>query len=213
MASRWIGILLFAIVATCTGAAGWLAWLWQDRGTIADLDWPEAAPTGQQQVRVTGEQVTVTWLGISSLLFDDGETQILVDGTFSRVPLLDILTQRRLFSDVATVNYALAEYRLDRLAAIIPVHSHFDHAMDVGHVANRTSAVVLGSESTANIARGANVPVNQYQILANRESRQFGSFTITLIETGHAPVGPGSKAVLLGDIEEPLRQPARITSW
>lgn len=212
-ASRWISIVLFAVVATCAGAVGWLAWLWQDRDAVADLDWPEAATIGQVGDRVTGEQVTVTWLGITSLLFDDGETQVLVDGTFSRVPLIDILTQQRLYSDVATINYALAEYRLDRLAAIIPVHSHFDHAMDVGHVANRTSAVVLGSESTANIARGANVPVNQYQILADRESRQFGSFTITLIETGHAPVGPGNKAVLSGDIEEPLRQPARIASW
>lgn len=212
-ASRWLNLVLFTVVAACTGAAGWLTWLWQDRAAVTDLDWPEAASTGQQRERVAGEHVTVTWLGITSLLFDDGETQVLVDGTFSRTPLFEILTQRRLFSDVATINYALAEYRLDRLAVIVPVHSHFDHAMDVGHVANRTSAVVLGSESTANIARGANVPVNQYQILADRESRQFGSFTITLIETGHAPVGPGNKTVLSGDIEEPLRQPARIANW
>ncbi|MEX0976384.1 MAG: hypothetical protein WDZ50_04735 [Woeseia sp.] len=212
-ASRWISIVLLAIVATCTGAAGWLAWVWQDRHAVADLEWPEAATAGHQRDRVTGEQVTVTWLGITTLLFDDGVTQVLVDGTFSRIPLLDILIQRRIFSDVATINYALAEYRLDRLAAIVPVHSHFDHAMDVGHVANRTSAVVLGSESTANIALGSNVPVNQYQILANRESRQFGGFTITLIETGHAPVGPGNVGLFPGDIEEPLRQPARIADW
>lgn len=220
-ASRWISILLLAIVAASTGGAGWLAWLWQERGTVADLDWPEATTIGQQRDRdtgvtvnpVAGEQVTVTWLGITSLLFDDGETQILVDGTFSRASLFDILTQRPIFSDVSTINFVLAEYRLNRLAAIIPVHSHFDHAMDAGHVANRTSAVVLGSESTANIARGSNVPVNQYQILANRESRQFGSFTITLIETGHAPVGPGNEALFSGDIEEPLRQPARIADW
>jgi L-ascorbate metabolism protein UlaG (beta-lactamase superfamily) len=194
------------------GAAGWLIWSWQDRAAVTELDWPEAATTGQHDP-VSGEHVTVTWLGITSLLFDDGETQVLVDGTFSRPPLFDILTQRRMFSDVATINYALAEYRLDRLAVIVPVHSHFDHAMDVGYVANRTSAVVLGSESTANIARGSNVPVNQYQILANRESRQFGNFTISLIDTGHAPIGPGSKGLFSGDIEEPLRQPARVADW
>ena len=70
----------------------------------------------------------------------------------------------------------MAEFRIDRLAAIIPVHSHYDHAMDVGIVANRSSAVVLGSESTANIARGANLPVDQYQILANGETRKFDLF-------------------------------------
>lgn len=207
-ASRWLRIVLFAAVATFMAAAGLLTWLWRDRDAVADIDWPVPATTGQQ-----GEQVTVTWFGITSLLFDDGDTQVLVDGTFSRPALFDILTQRRINSDVATINYALAEYRLDRLAAIVPVHSHFDHAMDVGHVANRTSAVVLGSESTANIARGSNVPVNQYQILANRESRQFGNFTITLIESVHAPVGPGKEGWFPGDIEETLRQPARISDW
>ena len=70
---------------------------------------------------------------------------------------------------------------MNHLAAIVPVHSHHDHAMDAGYVANRTSAVVLGSESTANIVRGADVPVGQYQILADGETRQFGDFTIKLV--------------------------------
>ena len=131
----------------------------------------------------------MTWLGITTLLFDDGETQILVDGTFSRPGLFDLLSQRRIYSDAATINAALAEFRINRLAAIIPVHSHFDNAMDAGFVANRTEAVVLGSESTANIASGAGVPVSQYQILAVGESRQFGQFAIKLIESRRSAVG------------------------
>jgi L-ascorbate metabolism protein UlaG (beta-lactamase superfamily) len=102
---------------------------------------------------------------------------------------------------------------MDRLAAIVALHSHFDHAMDIGMVANRTAAVVLGSESTANVARGSDVPVSQYQILADGETRQFGNFTITLIESRHAPIGIGGQPGFPGNISEPLEQPARIRDW
>jgi L-ascorbate metabolism protein UlaG (beta-lactamase superfamily) len=199
-------LLLIALLITSVVVV--LGRLWHERGPISELELPVATVT-------EGEpgSVTVTWFGITTLLFDDGETQILIDGDFTRVRLLDVLLFRRVSSDIASIDYALAEYRVNRLAAIVPVHSHFDHAMDVGHVANRTSAVVLGSESTANIARGANVPVDQYQILADGESRQFGAFTITLIASRHAPIGLGGHGWLPGSIIEPLVQPARFTAW
>ncbi|MCI0518347.1 MAG: MBL fold metallo-hydrolase [Woeseiaceae bacterium] len=202
---RTIAILmaLLAVAATVV-----LARLWQNRAELADLGWSVASPA-----EGAAGSVTVTWFGISTLLFDDGQTQILIDGTFTRVPLPSILSLRRVSSDIATINYTLAEYRINRLAAIVPVHSHFDHAMDVGHVANRGSAVVLGSESTAYVARGADVPVDQNQILASGESRQFGDFTITLVDSKHAPLGFGDNGWLPGAIEEPLVQPARVTAW
>jgi len=196
-----VGLIYVIVYASVT-------WLWSNRASLDDLSWPvaESASDGDGAV-------TVTWLGISTLLFDDGETQILTDGTFSRLSLNDFLMFRPVRSDIAGINYALDEFRIDHLAAIIPLHSHFDHAMDVGNVANRTTAVVLGSESTANIARGARVPVRQYQILASGESRHFGKFEVTLYETVHAPLGPGGKGWFPGIIGEPLLQPARIPAW
>ncbi len=202
---RTIAIVLLAMAVV---ASAIVVRLWQNRADLADLGWSMATPND-----VAAGSVTVTWFGISTLLFDDGETQILIDGAFTRVPLAHILSLRRVSSDIATINHTLAQYRINRLAAIVPVHSHFDHAMDVGHVANRGTAVVLGSESTAYIARGANVPVDQNQILASGESRQFGAFTITLIDSRHAPIGFGDDGWLPGAIEEPLVQPARVTAW
>ena len=159
---------------------------WQDRRDMSEFGLPVADSTSRQDMLVS-----VTWLGISTLLFDDGETQVLIDGTFTRLHPLQIALPLRVQSDVPTINYALTTYRINRLAAIVPLHSHFDHAMDAGFVANRTTAVVLGSESTANIARGARVPVAQYQTLADGETRQFGNFTIRMVSSAHAPVGPG----------------------
>jgi L-ascorbate metabolism protein UlaG (beta-lactamase superfamily) len=181
---------------------------WQIRGAIDSIGWPTSMVATEP-----GEAVTATWLGITTILFDDGETQILVDGAFTRISPLQLAQVNSVKSDVATINYALSTFRMDRLAAIIPVHSHFDHAMDVGHVANRTSAVILGSESTANIARGEGVPVDQYQILADGETRQFGEFTIKLLASTHAPIGFEGEEFFPGVIEYPLIQPQRISAW
>ena len=172
------------------------------------IEWPLSVVT-----EIPMDSVTVTWLGATTLLFDDRETQILIDGTFTRVAAIDAILQRPVRSDIATINYAMANFEMNRLAAIIPLHSHFDHAMDVGHVANRSSAVILGSESTAEIARGANVPVDQYQVLADRETRQFGNFKIKLITTIHAPNGLNGEEIFPGTIDAPVLQPSPISSY
>ena len=182
--------------------------MWQIRGSLDDIDWPVSAVASEP-----GDAVTATWLGTSTLLFDDGETQILIDGAFTRIGAIESLLLRPVKTDVATVNYAMSAFGMRRLAAIIPVHSHHDHAMDVGHVANRSTAVVLGSESTANIARGADLPVDQYQILADGETRQFGNFTIKLIASDHAPIGANDEEIFPGIIDRPLRQPASIAAY
>jgi len=208
-----INVRLIRNIAIALGAlvvlAIYIIWRqWQIRGSIDDINWPTAMVATEP-----GDAVTATWLGVTSILFDDGETQILVDGAFTRVSPMKIALMQSVRSDVATINYALSTFRMDRLAAIVPVHSHFDHAMDIGHIANRTSAVVLGSESTANIIRGENVPVDQYQILADGETRQFGEFTIKLIASVHAPIGFNDEELFPGIIEQPLTQPARISAW
>lgn len=205
---RFTLVTLIVLLAAAGAATGVLAWLWQARASTSDLPLPVATPAAADQ-----QGVTVTWLGISTLLFDDGETQILTDGTFSRFSITDLALLRPLESDYATINYALDEHRINRLAAVIPLHSHFDHAIDAGHVANRTGAVVLGSESTSNVARGSNVPVDQYQTLQFGEPRFFGDFTVTLLESRHLPQLPDGDPVFAGIIAEPLEQPARVNAW
>jgi L-ascorbate metabolism protein UlaG (beta-lactamase superfamily) len=204
---RWLRLSVGAIVVTSVIALGVVLWLWQDRPKLSELGWPIAGATVEPS-----DAVAVTWLGVSTLLFDDNETQILIDGLFTHPAIREHLS-REISSDIANINYVIAKFRIDHLAAIVPVHSHFDHAMDVGIVANRSSAVVLGSESTANIARGANVPVNQYQILADGESRNFGDFKITLIVSRHAPLAGGRESWFSGKITKPLGQPAPTSEW
>ncbi len=183
-------------------------WLWQDRPSI------DALRLQSTEITETGAfGVKVTWLGSTTLLFDDDETQILIDGFLTRPGVLDIVFRRPIESDVATINYVLDEFRLRRLAAIIPVHSHYDHAMDVGAIANRSSAAVVGTESTANIARGAGVPDEQIILVTNGDTLEFGKFTVTFITSRHVPNGVGDGHLIAGFMSEPLKQPADFTEW
>lgn len=195
-----VGILAVGIAAT--------VWLWRDRPSLDDVGWP--APTLASAT--VADSVTVTWLGVTTLLFDDNETQILIDGFFSRPSLVDILLDRPVNNDAAMVNFALDEYRMRRLAAIIPAHSHFDHAMDVGAIANRTSASVLGSESTAQIARGAGVPEDQIAVVVEKQAYEFGRFTVTLLPARHAPISWRGSVPMAGTIDAPLTMPQPVSA-
>jgi L-ascorbate metabolism protein UlaG (beta-lactamase superfamily) len=183
--------------------------LWRERPSLDEIDWPTPAVASA----ANSDAVTVTWLGVTTLLFDDGETQILIDGFFSRPSLAEIVFRRPVDNDVAQINYAMNEFRMRRLAAIIPVHSHFDHAMDVGEIANRSSASILGSESTAQVARGAGVPEDQITVVETTTSFEFGNFRVTLQPIGHAPVGWRGSVPLDGVIENALTMPQPISAW
>ena len=164
--------------------ASFIMWAWQQRSSIDDI----ALPTWPERERHS-DSVTVRWLGVSTLLFDDGETQILIDGFLSRPSLGDLLLRRPIQSSAADVNRIINRFRMDRVAAIIPSHTHFDHALDSASIANRTGAVIFGSPSAGRLARGASVPEEQISIVTDTATREFGLFQITLITTPHIPFG------------------------
>lgn len=199
---------LIAVAILVVSAAA-LVWLWNNRPDLDKIGWPSP---DDASAAVT-DSVTVTWLGVATLLFDDGETQILIDGFFSRPSLADVVFRRPVDNDAAIINFALDEYRMRRLAAIVPAHSHFDHAMDVGAIANRTSASVLGSESTAQIARGAGVPEDQITIAVGNHPYPFGRFTVTLLSSPHAPIGWRGSVPMAGTIDTPLTMPQPVSAW
>ena len=127
-----------------------------------------------------------TFLGVASLLLDDGETAILTDGFFSR-PSLAKVALGKVAPDLARIDAVLARAGIDRLAAVLPVHSHFDHAMDSAVVADRTGAVLVGGESTAYVGRGHGLPEDRIRVATPGEPMSYGAFTLTLVESHHCP--------------------------
>jgi L-ascorbate metabolism protein UlaG (beta-lactamase superfamily) len=112
---------------------------------------PAWAINGSEQIP-TGA-VTVRFSGTATLLFSDGQTQWMTDGWFTRPGPLRLLAGK-ISPDLQAIEQGLANNHVTTLAAVLPLHSHYDHAMDAPEVARRTGAQLLGSESTANIARG-----------------------------------------------------------
>ena len=159
--------------------------------------------------------VTVRFTGTSTLLFDDGETAWIVDGWFSRPGPLR-LALAEIAPDLEAIERGLAANEVTTLAAVIPVHSHYDHAMDAPEVARRTGATLMGSESTANIGRGWGLPEAQIRVLEDREPVALGDFVITPIESRHFQFpDPEIREKALGnpEISEPLIPPVGLFDY
>lgn len=149
----------------------------------------------------------VTFLGVASLLLDDGETRLMTDGFFSR-PSLGKVALGKIAPDLGRIDAALARVGADRLAAVIPVHSHYDHAMDSAAVADRTGADLVGGESTAYVGRGHGLPEDRIRVVTPGEPMSYGAFTLTLVESHHCPPDR-----FPGDITEPVVPPVKTGAY
>jgi L-ascorbate metabolism protein UlaG (beta-lactamase superfamily) len=166
----------------------------------------------------SGGALKVTFYGTSTLLFDDGATQLLVDAFISRPDLATVLASMEsgeplIQTDPTAVEEWLSRPEVGRIAAIFPAHSHHDHAIDVAYIAKRTGARAYGSESTLNIARGGDVPEERLSRYVLGEPVEVGDFTVVVLPGRH-PLNPPP---LTDDrdltIDAPLRQPARFADY
>lgn len=157
---------------------------------------------------VARQKVDVTFLGTTTLYFNDGETGIMIDGFFTRPGDYGQLAFGAIETDRKRVTDYLQRLQIKKLAAIPVFHSHHDHAMDSAEVARQTGAIVMGSESTAMIARGDNLPEEQILVVEEGKAYQYGKFKITMIRGKHVPL-PGliEATGMMDDVTEPLKQP------
>jgi len=159
------------------------------------------------QTVAPADRLGVTFLGVSTLLFRDRSATVLIDGFFTRPGFL-ATALGRIEPDSNRIHDGLLLATIDRLDAVIPAHSHYDHAMDSALVAKLTGGVVVGSLSTANIARGAGLSEERIHVVAGTETLQFGNLAVTLIPSKHFP-----HKVAMGEIRSPLQPPVRATAY
>ena len=170
------------------------------RPDIADyaryFDLPPAGPTAAP---------TVTWAGVTTLLISDGDSALLTDGFFSRPSLLQV-GLGRIAPSQARIDGCLSRLGVRSLDAVLPVHTHFDHAMDSAVVAQRTGATLVGGDSAAHI--GHRLPADRVLVATPGEPVTLGAFEITHVVGDHCPPDR-----FPGVIDAPVDPPVRASAY
>jgi L-ascorbate metabolism protein UlaG (beta-lactamase superfamily) len=126
----------------------------------------------------------VAWGGVTTLLVDDGDSAVMTDGFFSRPSLLTVAA-RPITPSRARIDAGLSQLGVNRLDAVVPVHTHFDHAMDSAVVAAVTDARLIGGSSSAQIGLGHGL--DRIDTVESGKAVTAGNYDITLIEGSHCP--------------------------
>ena len=148
---------------------------------------------------------TVTWAGVTTLLITDGMSAVLTDGFFSRPSLLQV-GLGRIAPSQPRIDGCLGRLGVRSLDAVLPVHTHFDHAMDSAVVAQRTGATLVGGASAAHV--GHRLPADRVVVATPGEPMRLGAFDVTLIVGDHCPPDR-----FPGVIDAPVDPPVRASVY
>ena len=166
-------------------------------------------------------ELRLTHFGAAGWSISDGATTVLLDPYFSRVrfknrpygaahaatvpgdqrPVVDY--GEAPIHDTETVDRHVA-----RADFVLVSHSHFNHAMDMPHIARKTGATVIGTESTANIARTCGVPDGQIITARGGEDFEFDRMSVKVIPSLHSALSSKhywSSGTVPRDVKTPLR--------
>jgi L-ascorbate metabolism protein UlaG (beta-lactamase superfamily) len=145
------------------------------------------------------KELRFTHFGAAGWSITDGETVVLLDPYLSRVRF-----QGRRYgptdataiegdprpvvrmSDPAVSDAAFIDRHIPRADYILVSHSHFNHAMDISYIARKTGAVIIGTESTCNIAANGGVPDEQIHAVKGGEYYQYEQLSVRVIPSLHS---------------------------
>ncbi len=173
--SRRVKILLSTppvLLALLVGA--WFAFTHHVRWKIPPQHQPPAS------WRVKGPGLTLRSLGVSGFEVSDGTTTVLLDPTPTRPDPVALIT------GPIDADPALGAKWCPKADVILVNHTHFDHALDVGAIAKRTGALVVGSQNTVNLALSRGVTKEKTRVVHAGDQLTVGGFTIDVRGTRHA---------------------------
>ena len=135
------------------------------------------AVTAAAAQRAGAPRVELRYLGTAGWEISDGQTVVLVDPYLTRprlvIPNDDTLATdtRPLFTatDIARSDVAVIDAHIQRADFILITHTHIDHVLDMPYIAQKTGAMVVGTESTDNFARASGVPGNKLIVVRGGE--------------------------------------------
>lgn len=129
--------------------------------------------------------LTITFFGVSTLAFDDGQSQLLVDGYFTRPgPVRTVFTP--IGASPKKVRDGLAGAGVTRLEALLTAHAHHDHALDTAEIARQQpAATVVGDAAVAALAVSRGTPPQRVCTPVSGQAYAFGPYRVTAWLTPH----------------------------
>lgn len=136
--------------------------------------------------------INVTYLGASTLLFDDGETQVLVD------PFISEGGTAGTSPDRALIDVTLKQVNASRVRAIL-VSRMDDRIRDATYIARKTGATLFGATPVLAAGRADGIPANQLASSLAGAIAKVGKFRIEEIASRPAPAPKGRPAAVRGE--------------
>ncbi len=160
----------------------------------------------------TERGLSVTWMGTAGFLVADGRDSFFIDPYVSRYSLFRVLAGLPLPPRTDLVRRWIERTGGASAKAVIVSHSHFDHALDAPFFAAETGAVLVGSESTANVGRGAGLAKRSIKSVRPGDVFRAGDFTIRFIESVHG-FGLFGRTPYPGVIDAPFSPPGPAAAY
>ena len=151
------------------------------------------------------DALRITWLGTAGHVIRTRTTTILVDPYLSR-PGFGALARERLIPDERAIRAWIPKH----VDAVLCGHSHFDHLLDAPRIATLTDAVLAGSRSTCNVARGHGVARSKL-VVVPPEGKTFmvGDVEVRFVPSLHGRIALG-RVPFPGEVKAPSSSPLRM---
>ena len=153
--------------------------------------------------------VSFKWFGTNGWEITFGNKTILVDPWFNRFE--SGFLQNKLDHDRLLPNdTALIDQHVKKADQILIGHGHWDHMADVPYIAKKTGAMVVGSETHANIMRAAGVAEGKIVQVKGGEYMQFDGYSIEVFPSVHSMGGTKKYAVPGHLVSVPSSPPTKV---
>ena len=152
--------------------------------------------------------VNFRWFGTDGWEITFGTKTILIDPYFERMDT-GFFTGKFNPKTPVQVTPPLIDQYVTKADQILIGHGHWDHMMDVPYIAKKTNAMVIGSETHANVLRASGVSEAKIVQVKGGEVMGFDGYTIEVFPGLHS-MGPTKKYTVPGHLISVPSEPAVV---